>query len=184
MSLRRFLPRLALALVVVAAVAWAAVHRDQINLATLDAWLDSLGPWAPIGYVILYALATVAFVPGAIFALAGGALFGPVWGSLWNLAGRHARRHPCVPGRAHHRRRLGRTQSRRARQAPHRRCRRGGLAFRRLRAAGPVVPLQPLELRAGAHPHPAPPLRHRHARLHGCPARSPIPGSGMPDAGR
>jgi uncharacterized membrane protein YdjX (TVP38/TMEM64 family)/rhodanese-related sulfurtransferase len=87
MSPRRFWPRLALALVVVAAVAWAAVHRDQINLARLDAWLDSLGPWAPIGYVILYALATVAFVPGAIFALAGGALFGPVWGSLWNLLG-------------------------------------------------------------------------------------------------
>ena len=103
MSMRRFLPRLALALLLVAAVAWAAVHRDQINLATLDAWLGSLGPWAPIGYVILYALATVAFVPGAIFALAGGALFGPVWGSLWNLAGRHARRNPCVPGRALHR---------------------------------------------------------------------------------
>ena len=62
-------------------------HRDQINLATLDAWLGSLGLWAPIGYVILYALATVAFVPGAIFGLAGGALFGPFWGSLWNLLG-------------------------------------------------------------------------------------------------
>jgi len=87
MSMRRFLPRLALALLLVAAVAWATLHRDQINLATLDAWLGSLGLWAPIGYVVLYALATVAFVPGAIFALAGGALFGPLWGSLWNLLG-------------------------------------------------------------------------------------------------
>ena len=87
MSMRRFLPRLALALLLVAAAAWAAVHRDQINLATLDAWLGSLGLWAPIGYMVLYALATVAFVPGAIFALAGGALFGPLWGSLWNLLG-------------------------------------------------------------------------------------------------
>ena len=87
MSMRRFLPRLALALLLVAAAAWATVHRDQINLATLDAWLGSLGLWAPIGYMVLYALATVAFVPGAIFALAGGALFGPLWGSLWNLLG-------------------------------------------------------------------------------------------------
>jgi uncharacterized membrane protein YdjX (TVP38/TMEM64 family)/rhodanese-related sulfurtransferase len=87
MSMRRFLPRLALALLLVAAAAWVAVHRDQINLATLDAWLGSLGLWVPIGYVVLYALATVAFVPGAIFALAGGALFGPFWGSLWNLLG-------------------------------------------------------------------------------------------------
>ncbi len=87
MSMSRFLPRLALALVLIAAAAWTAVYRDQINPATLDAWLGSLGLWAPIGYVVLYALATVGFVPGAIFALAGGALFGPIWGSLWNLLG-------------------------------------------------------------------------------------------------
>jgi uncharacterized membrane protein YdjX (TVP38/TMEM64 family)/rhodanese-related sulfurtransferase len=87
MSMRRILPRLALALLLVAAAAWATFHRDQLNLATLDAWLGALGLWAPVAYVILYALATVAFVPGLIFALAGGALFGPLWGSLWNLMG-------------------------------------------------------------------------------------------------
>lgn len=83
----RLLPRVLLAFVLVAAATWAAVHRDQINLATLDGWLASLGLWAPIGYVLIYAVATVAFVPGVIFALAGGALFGPVWGSVLNLAG-------------------------------------------------------------------------------------------------
>src|SRR5262249_58620238 len=39
------------------------------------------------GYIALYALATVALVPGAIFGLAGGVLFGAIWGSLWNLLG-------------------------------------------------------------------------------------------------
>src|SRR5712692_1274467 len=87
MSLGRLLPRVALALRLVAAAAWAAVHRDQINLATLDAWLGSLGLWAPVVYVVFYALATVAFVPGVVLTLAGGALFGPLWGSLWNLTG-------------------------------------------------------------------------------------------------
>ena len=87
MRIRRILPRLALALLLVTAAAWAAVYRDEINLAALDAWLGSLGPWAPIGYIVLYGLATVAFVPGTIFALAGGAVFGPLWGSLWNLTG-------------------------------------------------------------------------------------------------
>ena len=85
--MRRLLPRVALTLLLAAMAAWAFFHRDQVNLATLDAWLASLGPWAPIGYVGLYALATVAFVPGVVFSLAGGALFGPLWGSLWNLAG-------------------------------------------------------------------------------------------------
>lgn len=87
MSVRRLLPRLSLALLLVAAAAWAAVHREQINLATIDAWLGALGVWAPAGYVVLYALAAVAFAPGAFFAVAGGALFGPLWGSLWNLIG-------------------------------------------------------------------------------------------------
>ena len=87
MSARRLLPRLALLLLLVAAVGWAAFHRDQINLTTLDAWLSSLGLWAPVGFVALYALATIAFVPGAIVTLAGGALFGPIWGSVWNLTG-------------------------------------------------------------------------------------------------
>jgi uncharacterized membrane protein YdjX (TVP38/TMEM64 family)/rhodanese-related sulfurtransferase len=87
MSLPRLLPRLALALLLVAAAGWAAVNRGQINLMTLDGWLGALGLWAPIAYMALYALATVAFVPGAIFGVAGGALFGPLWGSIWNLLG-------------------------------------------------------------------------------------------------
>ena len=87
MSTRRLVPRLVLALATLAAAAAAAVHRDRIDPAALDVSLGSLGASAPVGYVVLYALATVAFVPGAIFGLAGGALFGPVWGSLWNLLG-------------------------------------------------------------------------------------------------
>jgi uncharacterized membrane protein YdjX (TVP38/TMEM64 family)/rhodanese-related sulfurtransferase len=85
--MRRLLPRVVLTVLLVAMSVWTFFHRDQINLATLDAWLASLGLWAPIGYVMLYALATVALVPGAVFSLAGGALFGPFWGSLWNLTG-------------------------------------------------------------------------------------------------
>jgi uncharacterized membrane protein YdjX (TVP38/TMEM64 family)/rhodanese-related sulfurtransferase len=87
MTTRRFLPRLVLALLLVTGAAAAVVYRDRLDPAALDAWLGSLGPWAPIGYILFYALATVAFVPGAIFGLAGGALFGAFWGSLWNLLG-------------------------------------------------------------------------------------------------
>jgi uncharacterized membrane protein YdjX (TVP38/TMEM64 family)/rhodanese-related sulfurtransferase len=87
MSMRRLLPRLALTLTLIAAVAGAMLYRDRITFDTLDAWVSALGPWGPLGYVILYTLGTIAFVPGAIFALAGGALFGPLWGSLCNVAG-------------------------------------------------------------------------------------------------
>lgn len=87
MSPRRLVPRVALALLIGALAAAAALNRERFSPAILDAWIGGLGGWAPIGYVAVYALATIAFVPGTIFGLAGGALFGPVWGSVWNLLG-------------------------------------------------------------------------------------------------
>jgi uncharacterized membrane protein YdjX (TVP38/TMEM64 family)/rhodanese-related sulfurtransferase len=87
MRMGRSLLRLALALPLVTAAVGATIHLGQIDLAMLDAWLGSLGLWAPVGYVALYALATIAFVPGVLFSLTGGALFGPLWGTIWNLIG-------------------------------------------------------------------------------------------------
>jgi uncharacterized membrane protein YdjX (TVP38/TMEM64 family) len=43
-------------------------------------YVRSLGPLAPIGFVVLYAVATVAFVPGSVLTLAAGAIFGLGWG--------------------------------------------------------------------------------------------------------
>jgi uncharacterized membrane protein YdjX (TVP38/TMEM64 family)/rhodanese-related sulfurtransferase len=87
MSLRRLVPRVALALLVAALVALTALNRELIDPAVLDAWIGGLGGWAPIGYVAVYALATIAVVPGTVFGLAGGALFGPLWGTVCNLLG-------------------------------------------------------------------------------------------------
>lgn len=87
MALRRNLPRLLLLAVILSAIAWAVFHRDSFDPAALDARLAALGAWAPIVYLALYAVGTVAFLPGTLFALLGGALFGPVWGAVLNLAG-------------------------------------------------------------------------------------------------
>ena len=80
------LARLILVTALAGAVAWALVNRDQLNLADLQQRLQNLGPWAPLAFIGLFALATVLFLPGAIFGLIGGAFFGPAWGSVWNLA--------------------------------------------------------------------------------------------------
>jgi len=64
---------------------WA--FEGTINASVVEAWVVSLGVWAPIGFVLLYGVATVAMVPGSIFDLAGGALFGPYLGTFLDLTG-------------------------------------------------------------------------------------------------
>lgn len=41
-------------------------------------------PWAPAIFVAAYATATALAIPGTILTLAGGALFGFAWGTVWN----------------------------------------------------------------------------------------------------
>jgi uncharacterized membrane protein YdjX (TVP38/TMEM64 family) len=61
--------------------------RDRFDAAALQAWVESAGTAGPAIFIAVYAVATVLFLPGALITLAGGALFGPVWGTLWNLCG-------------------------------------------------------------------------------------------------
>lgn len=63
----------------------ALLYRDALNVAAIQDSID--GRLAPLVFVAAYAVATVLFVPGSLFGLAGGALFGPAWGTLWNLTG-------------------------------------------------------------------------------------------------
>jgi uncharacterized membrane protein YdjX (TVP38/TMEM64 family) len=84
---RTTLPRVAVALALVAAIAWFAAHRSYFAAGHLEAELRGMGRWAPLVFIALYAAATVLFVPGSVMTLAGGALFGPLWGTLWNIIG-------------------------------------------------------------------------------------------------
>ncbi len=68
-----------------AALVWS--YDGAINEQSLEAWVASLGVWAPVGFVLLYGIATVAMIPGSIFDLTGGALFGVYLGSVLNLMG-------------------------------------------------------------------------------------------------
>ncbi len=81
----RRLARLALLVLLAGAIAWALAYREALDPAALEAELRGYGVWAPAVFVALYVLGTVLFLPGAVFALASGALFGPLWGTLYNL---------------------------------------------------------------------------------------------------
>jgi uncharacterized membrane protein YdjX (TVP38/TMEM64 family) len=45
-------------------------------------WVDSLGALGPVVFILGYALATVAFIPGSVLTLAAGAIFGLVEGTI------------------------------------------------------------------------------------------------------
>ncbi len=47
------------------------------------AWVETLGFWGPLAFIIVYALAVVAFVPGAALTLAGGAIFDLFEGTIY-----------------------------------------------------------------------------------------------------
>ena len=70
-----------------AAIVWAYAHRAGLDLTTLERAVHGAGLWGPAAFMAIYALATVLFIPGSVLTLAGGALFGPVAGTFYNLTG-------------------------------------------------------------------------------------------------
>jgi uncharacterized membrane protein YdjX (TVP38/TMEM64 family)/rhodanese-related sulfurtransferase len=87
MTLRAVLPRLLVGLAILAGVLLLGLNRELLEPTTVEGAVGNLGPWSPVAYVALFALGTILFVPGALLALAGGVLFGPVWGTVLNLIG-------------------------------------------------------------------------------------------------
>ncbi len=69
------------------AVTLALVYRNHFDATTLRIWVQDAGAVAPLLFILTYALAAVLFLPGLVVTLAGGALFGPVLGTFYNLTG-------------------------------------------------------------------------------------------------
>jgi len=63
------------------------IYRDRYSVDEVVDWIEQAGVWAPLLFALVYATGTVLIVPGLAMTLAGGALFGPLLGTLVNLAG-------------------------------------------------------------------------------------------------
>lgn len=49
--------------------------------------VEAMGAWGPVVFILGYAVATVAFIPGSLLTLAAGAIFGLVKGTAYTLIG-------------------------------------------------------------------------------------------------
>ncbi|MEE8394414.1 MAG: TVP38/TMEM64 family protein, partial [bacterium] len=84
---KKNLLRLALLIVLGAAVALVLGNRERFSAQELEAFLAGLGVWGPLGYLLVWLIAPVLFLPGSPITLTGGALFGPLWGTVYTIFG-------------------------------------------------------------------------------------------------
>ncbi len=79
------------ALLVVVVLSVVAVRATPLGawLSTenIQDLLDRLGPWAPAAYMLAYLIAPVLALPGTPLSLAGGFLFGGLWGTVYTVIG-------------------------------------------------------------------------------------------------
>lgn len=86
-------PKAVWAVLVIAFVAgwWSllTLYGESLRAAVLNLldWADRLGPWAPVLFILVVTLSILLLLPGMIFTLGGGFLFGVINGLLYVLAG-------------------------------------------------------------------------------------------------
>jgi len=72
---------------IMAGIVLGYLYRDVLSAEALESWVANAGWAGPFVFMLIYIIGTVLFFPGAVLTLAGGAIFGPVWGTLYNLTG-------------------------------------------------------------------------------------------------
>jgi uncharacterized membrane protein YdjX (TVP38/TMEM64 family) len=57
--------------------------KNYLTADALSALLAWAGLWAPLFYIVVYAVGICLFVPGTLLTGLGAAIFGPYWGFVW-----------------------------------------------------------------------------------------------------
>lgn len=61
--------------------------KDYLTADTLGRLLARAGIWAPVAFILVYAVGVCLFVPGTLITAIGAAIFGPYWGFLYVWVG-------------------------------------------------------------------------------------------------
>jgi len=70
---------------IVAGITLVITYRDLLDATVIQNWIEEAGSAAPLLFMFVYIVGAVFFFPGAVLTLLGGALFGPVLGTFYNL---------------------------------------------------------------------------------------------------
>lgn len=81
----RFTVLVLLGVALVATGVWAALNVDELEPVRIAESLRGYGAWAPAAFAAARIVGAVVLVPGAVLAIAAGILFGPIWGTVWNV---------------------------------------------------------------------------------------------------
>ena len=76
--------RLALVLLIMLGTTLVLVYRKHIDVTLLEHWLATHPVSAPLLFALFFIVMTLLFFPGSLLSVMGGALFGPLWGSIYN----------------------------------------------------------------------------------------------------
>ncbi len=79
--------RILLLLLIITGITLAVIYGEAFDTNLLEVWMKDAEAAGPVLFMVIFALGTVFFLPGSVFTLAGGALFGPVLGTFYSLTG-------------------------------------------------------------------------------------------------
>jgi uncharacterized membrane protein YdjX (TVP38/TMEM64 family) len=61
----------------------SAPIRERLSVDVLSGFLGSMGIWAPVAFIFIYATGICLFIPGTLLTALGAAIFGPYRGFLY-----------------------------------------------------------------------------------------------------
>jgi len=61
--------------------------QGRIDIANIQIWMENAGSVGWLVFILVYALATLLFLPGSILTIVGGVVYGPILGTTLNLIG-------------------------------------------------------------------------------------------------